>query len=158
MKPIDFFPKKSVARNCGDCTACCEGWLHADVKIGNIEYKVRPGNQCPKIKDHKCSIHNSVDRPEHPCRDYSCVWLNNKDIPDYMRPDMSGIILTDKVFKNLPYIQMVETGRKVDSTILAQVIQYSFLNGKNIEYMVDGVTYHLGSADFMTMLTKDVAQ
>lgn len=154
IKNISYFPKKS--RECGECTACCEGWLHADVKLGNTEYKVRPGNQCPMIVDHKCSIHDSDLRPLHPCRDYSCVWLDNKDIPDYMRPDKCGVILTEKTLNNISYIQMVETGKKVDSTILAQVIQYSFMNGKNIEFVVDGNTFHLGSTEFMNLVAQNL--
>lgn len=153
MKPIDFFPKKP--RTCGECTACCEGWLHADVKIGDIEYKVRPGNQCPKIINHQCSIHNSELRPLKPCKSYSCVWLDNKDIPDYMRPDKSGVILTEKSFANIDYMQMVETGRKVDSSILAKVLTYAFATGKNIEFVVDNETYHLGSNDFMKLVMEN---
>lgn len=157
MKPIDFFPKKSEKRSCGTCTACCEGWLHADVKIDNIEYKVRPGNQCPMIVNHQCSIHNSDRRPLHPCRDYSCMWLDNKDIPDWMRPDKSKVILTEKFYKGISYIQMAETGKKVDSSILANVIQYAFLNGKNLEYNVEGKAHHIGSPEFMKLVIEEIA-
>lgn len=154
MKPIDFFPNRKNVRNCGECTACCEGWLFADVKIKDVEYKVRPGNQCPMIINHSCSIHDTDLRPVHPCRDYSCIWLDNKEIPDFMRPDKCGVILTNKVFNDVPYIQMVETGKKVDSTILAQVIQYTFYNNKNLEYVVDGNTYHIGSPEFISLVLE----
>lgn len=157
IKSINLFPnRKNDNRSCGECTACCEGWLFADVKIKDVEYIVRPGNQCPMIVNHSCSIYHTDLRPLHPCRDYSCIWLDNKEIPDHMRPDKSGVILTEKSFKNISYIQMVETGRKVDSSILAQVINYAFLNRKNLEYIVDKQTYHLGSQEFMGLVTKEL--
>ena len=52
----------STSRQCGDCTACCEGWLHAD--IDGIELK--PGKACDHLCAAGCGIY--ARRPKTPAR------------------------------------------------------------------------------------------
>lgn len=155
MKPMDFWPRRSRAKTCGECTACCEGWLRADLEIRGQKYAVRPDKPCPFIENYSCKIHNTGDQPDS-CKKYTCMWLDDPKIPDWMRPDKSGVILTEKSHGGQSYIQMVETGKKVDSTVLARVIQYSFLHGKNLEFTVAGDTYHLGSPEFMRLALEKI--
>ena len=73
-------------RNCGDCTACCDGWLSA------ATLEMRPGKPCKNRCDAGCGIYE--DRPEDPCRLFRCGWLQGV-LPDdeSWRPDKSGAIL-----------------------------------------------------------------
>lgn len=73
------------ARNCGGCTACCEGGLW------DKSMKLSPGHACHHISAEGCGIYES--RPEKPCRTFKCAWLTEEDeFPDAMRPDLSGAI------------------------------------------------------------------
>ena len=73
-------------RTCGSCTACCEGWLHAE------KLDMRPGRPCRHCTKQGCAIYE--DRPEDPCVRFRCGWLNHADrFPDEMRPDRAGVIV-----------------------------------------------------------------
>jgi hypothetical protein len=77
---------------CGECTACCSGTLSTTI----FEHKVNVENPCPFVCKSGCSIYEK--RPDDPCKSFKCGWLIHPNIPDYMRPDKSGIIL--KNFNN----------------------------------------------------------
>ena len=75
-------------RECGDCTACCEGWL-ADKSLD-----MSVGKPCQHCEKSGCAIYEK--RPENPCRTFRCVWLGNPaEFPEDMRPDVSGVIVMD---------------------------------------------------------------
>ena len=75
-------------RQCSPCTACCDGWLSAEIR----GHEVRPGKPCPYSTAQGCSIY--TDRPQDPCRNFVCSWLVEKSpLPDWMRPDLCGAIV-----------------------------------------------------------------
>src|SRR5262249_20580803 len=79
---------RDTRRDCGTCTACCDGWLQIEVR----GHQVRPGKPCPFRVDHGCSIYG--ERPQHPCREFVCGWLvASSPLPDWMRPDKSDLIM-----------------------------------------------------------------
>ena len=74
------------ARECGECTACCQGWLKDE------SLKMFPGQPCAHLCDQGCGIYES--RPADPCRSFKCAWLTNPvDFPEHLRPDKSGFIV-----------------------------------------------------------------
>ena len=148
VKPIDFLSKKSFKRECGECHACC-----TVLKVNVYGHMVDKGNPCPHIKENRCGIY---ERRPNACKEYTCHWLNNLDIPDWMQPLKSRVILTDKYHDGHYYIMMTEVDDKVDSYILNQVIQYIFNTGRNLEYSVNQKTYHLGSPEFIEMIQKEL--
>ncbi len=80
--------KHRDVRNCGPCTACCDGWLQIEVR----GHKIRPGKPCPFSVEHQCSIYS--ERPQHPCREFICGWLiASSPLPEWMRPDKSDMIM-----------------------------------------------------------------
>lgn len=73
-------------RECGECTACCEGWV-ADESLD-----MRAGKPCAHCTSGGCAIYET--RPEDPCRTFKCAWLEDEEaFPEEMRPDKSGAIL-----------------------------------------------------------------
>ena len=80
--------KAVTARRCGECTACCEGWLVSTVLA------MEPGKPCRHKRADGCAIYDI--RPEKPCRTFSCAWLlDDLSYPEAMRPDQSKVILSD---------------------------------------------------------------
>lgn len=77
-----------VSRNrCGSCTLCC-----TLVAVGEIEK--RGFTRCPHQSDPPalvvgCAIY--ADRP-HSCRKWSCLFFENEDWPDELRPDRCGVV------------------------------------------------------------------
>lgn len=70
-------------RECGDCTACCTA-LRID------ELNAPAYTPCQHLGDKGCSIYE--DRPHHPCRVFTCAWLQGHMGEDE-RPDKAGGIV-----------------------------------------------------------------
>lgn len=76
-------------RQCLPCTACCDGWLYAEIN----EHIVKPGHACPHSLKQGCGIY--ADRPHNPCRTFLCSWVvAGSPFPDWMRPDLCGAIVS----------------------------------------------------------------
>ena len=73
------------SRSCGECTACCEGWLSAE----NLD--MRPGKACGQLTARGCGAYET--RPDEPCRRFFCVWLRLPSFPEELRPDRCGAIV-----------------------------------------------------------------
>jgi hypothetical protein len=106
-----------ITRTCDGCTACCEGWLSGSAH-GKEFY---PGFPCHFASCNGCTIYD--DRPEHPCISYSCLWLRDTDVPEWLKPSESGVIITAREWDHpdgskQTYLDVVETGRKIDSSVL----------------------------------------
>ena len=87
---------------CGDCTACCEGWL-ADASLG-----MYPGKHCTNLENGECTIYE--ERPEHPCRSFNCMWRKTPFLSEEMRPDKSGAIVVATKIADWPLLQVVPMG------------------------------------------------
>lgn len=146
-KIINILPE----HNCGTCTACCDGWLHG--KAHGIPFY--RGRKCNFVTDDGCSIYS--ERPDDPCKKFNCEWLSNKAMPLWMRPDKSKVILVNKEFKGLKYLEMLETGQKVDSSILSWVLQICLNNNVNIAYEVGGGINYFGSTEFINAISNTSA-
>ena len=69
-------------RKCGDCAICC---YHCNVP----EMDSPAGQMCSKNTGKGCSIYE--DRPAI-CRPFQCLWLQQEQIPDSLRPDRCGVM------------------------------------------------------------------
>lgn len=133
-------------RQCGDCTKCCEGWLEADI----YGHKMFPGQSCHFLEKgcNGCTIYSQ--RPQDPCKEYSCEWLDNSEnFPEWLKPSNSGVIITKRIppeGEEHAIYHVVETGKKMDSSVLNWLIHWALKNQVNIQYQIEG--------KFHTMLTQ----
>jgi len=134
-------------RTCGECTECCTGTLQGEVR----GYKFDKNSPCFFLKENKCSIYES--RPDHPCKNYSCMWLNDISIPDFMRPDISKVVLTKRSVDNFDYIEAEEAARKIMSAeTLANVINFAVQTKQNLVYRVSGRLRWFGDPEFINFM------
>lgn len=147
MKTI---PINSIRRQCNGCTRCCEGWLETTV----LGQDLRNGKHCQFLKDSSCSVYK--DRPQEPCRSYTCEWINNEIFPDWLKPNLSNVIITKRVPNdaNLTYYDVIETGTKIDSTVLNWIILWALRENINLLYHVGGEAHCLGSEHFYNEIIK----
>lgn len=145
-----------IKRDCGSCNECCKGYLYGDAH-GVPFY---PDNPCHYL-DMKspcggCTIYN--DRPAV-CRDFKCWWLMSQQVPNWMKPELSKVIIYTREFNDvegqyleegetIQWISMVECGQKVDSIVLSWVIQQAQRTQSNLHYQVNKQDHYLGSAQF----------
>jgi hypothetical protein len=119
-------------RTCDGCTKCCQGHLQGTAH----GHSFQAGKPCFFVSDKGCSIY--AERPERPCKSFKCEWLNSDYLPMWFRPDLSKVIVTDRMFDDGKWIQVCEAGQKIDSSVLSWILLWAVNNKRNIRYQVDG--------------------
>lgn len=106
-------------RDCGPCTACCEGWLTSKT------LDLYPGKPCTHCTKQGCGIYET--RPEDPCRNYVCGWLReDSQLPDQLRPDLSGVIVKLKEkWRGLRVINAIPVGDKIPQETLEWLMAFA---------------------------------
>jgi hypothetical protein len=137
-------------RDCGGCTACCDGWLTANI----LGHDVAPGKPCHFRGTGGCTIYE--DRPQDPCRGFVCGWLRKASpFPESFRPDRLGVIILAKPWRNRVAYVLVPAGRAPDATLLAWMRQYSTATGTPFLFNLEGRPRGYGSPEFqMDILDK----
>jgi len=108
-------------RHCGECTACCEGWLSSEV-VG-----MKPGVPCQHRTDSGCAIYEN--RPDNPCKQFRCAWLDTDELDESMRPDKSGAIARYRRWKSWETLAVIPTGQKVPDDTLMRLLEYANATG-----------------------------
>lgn len=73
-------------RSCGDCTACC-----SVLTVDTPDFKKPAGTPCVNLTERGCGIH--AVRPTI-CRTWFCAWRRVAEMPDWARPDRSGLLVS----------------------------------------------------------------
>lgn len=107
---------KVSKRECGNCTACCDGWL----VINTDSIKAYPGKPCAYSVNNGCEIYQT--RPERPCRTFNCSWVmcENDELPDWLKPSNSKAIVVNHAINWYGNILdlVLPVGRKVPQRTL----------------------------------------
>jgi hypothetical protein len=133
-----------LKRECGECTRCCEGWLTGEI----YGHKFYPSQPCFFLGKN-CTIYE--DRPDTPCKAFKCEWLQNNNFPEWLKPNISNVIVLQKVKDNILYYEAVETGKKIDSVVLNWIIQQILQRGLNLYYKIESAAYKIGSEEFLKL-------
>lgn len=145
-KTIMIMPEQPD-RTCGDCTACCDGWLTGNI-YGHTMY---PGKKCHYVCETGCSIYE--DRPKDPCKTFECLWLKNKKVPMWMKPSSVGVILSEQQISGESYIMATEAGKRMDPAVLSWLFNMC-IAGNNIAYQIDGGINWIGNTNFTGQMQK----
>ncbi len=135
----------SKARQCGDCAACCEGWLKIEIR----GHPVYPGKKCPFCTRSGCSIYD--ERPEDPCRKFICGWLAHRSpLPDWMRPDKSNAILLVASFAwhGIPVDVAVPAGNRIKEKALTWLQDFYSKQKRLLVFNLDEEWYAFGPPAF----------
>ena len=135
-------------RECGGCTGCCEGWLSVQV----YEQYAQPGRPCHFKCESGCSIYE--DRPDV-CKIYKCEWLTNLDIPEWIKPNISGVIITKRKWSDGDYLEVLETNRKIDAEVLNWFFIYHLTTNIPLRIQVSKGWNNYGPLEFrQEMMSK----
>ncbi len=140
-------------RSCGECTACCDGWL-----VGTIEgHEMRPGTPCFFRGDHRCAIYER--RPQQPCREFVCGWLQEgSPFPEEFRPDRIGVMVIPMRWRGRAAYVLRSAGRDPDEKLLAWMRDLSLRTGRPFFYEVSGERYGFGPPEFQQEMSERVAR
>ncbi len=120
-------------RECGTCTACCDGWLVCTV----LGQEIKPGTGCKFIQEHRCSIYS--ERPESPCRSFTCAWsAPDSPFDDAFRPDRLGVIIIRISWRDQQAYLLRSAGRDPDPQLLAWMQSFSVKTGRPFFYEIAG--------------------
>lgn len=137
-------------KECGECAECCKGPLKAKV----FEHQIGNGIPCPLLKNNKCSVYDTRDTV---CREYVCTWKSDDNIPDFMRPDKSHILITDRTLNGHYYWDVVSiTGKEMPLENLSLIIKYVSVNKLNLVWKIHDKFFWIGSDKFVEEANKDM--
>lgn len=136
-------------RACDECNECCQGWLSGE-SHGHFFQRGQPCFFLQKT----CTIYE--DRPANPCVSYMCAWLDGDDFPMWMRPNMSGVIITKRKEGDIEFFDAVECGKKMDSSVLSYLILWALRKSKNFKYQIEGGVNYIGSNEFCQFMTTRI--
>lgn len=155
-----------VERECGSCSECCQGYLYGEAH--GIPFY--PNSPChywdPNGKCGGCSIHK--DRPAV-CSDFQCLWKQTKQMPQYMRPDHTKVLVYTRVFHDtegeyfqeghtIQWISAVECGQPMSAQMLSWLVQQARANEWNLHYQINKQDHYLGSAEFHHFVNASAGQ
>lgn len=131
-------------KSCDGCTACCSGVKPGEA-YGKPFWKGRP---CHFVTDAGCSIYEQ--RPDDPCKSFECGYKKFEWVPEWMRPDRSGVILSIANKNGIEYLEV----REVNSVMRADVLSFLFiekLSGRfdNFSYQINGGNNSIGTKEFV---------
>lgn len=146
---------KSNHRTCGDCTKCCDGSL-SGVAHGIRFYRGKP---CHFKCETGCGIYK--DRPQSPCIDYTCGWLDDKDfaVPEWMKPSVSNVILDIHPWgekdSGKAYLRVTEAGAKMDPKVMWWVFAFTQANRLSFGIQIGGGWNYYGDQEFIDFIEKE---
>ena len=112
--PIQSEPRN---RTCGECTKCCEGYLKGSA-YGHNFYR---GRKCFFLEGKECSIYHI--RPDDPCKIYNCAWITDHTIPNWMKPNLVDVIITNRHSNGINYVELTEAGSKLNIEVFSWFVQ-----------------------------------
>src|SRR3954468_16744056 len=93
-------------RECGTCTACCDGWVEGTIR----GHEMKQGVPCHFRGEGCCTIYD--ERPPDPCRRFICGWLAPGSLfPDSFRPDRLGVMIVRTRWRGQPAYILKSAGR-----------------------------------------------
>lgn len=137
-------------RECGECTMCCQGWLHADA-LGKPFF---PGQPCHWVNKKGCTVYK--DRPQV-CSSFKCAWIEDHSLPEWFRPDeINSISIWDKwkepevceEGENGLYLRFVEGSAPLPMEVIAWLSSYIQCRNLNVMYTFRGQPRWMGSEEF----------
>ncbi len=148
---ISFEPEPS--RDCGNCTACCDGWLTGSIR----GHEMSVGVPCHFRGDGGCTIYE--ERPADPCRGFYCAWrLRGNPFPEQYRPDRLGVIIMAKPWRGRVAYYLHPAGRELDETLLEWMREHSTSTGTPFLFKVNGRHRGYGSPEFQQHLLDKAAR
>ena len=143
-------PVQAMERQCGTCTACCDGWVEGTIR----GHEMKPGVACHFRGEGCCTIYE--ERPQDPCRRFVCGWLaQGSPFPDSFRPDRLGVMIVRTKWRERPAYILKSAGRDPDEALLAWMRGFSSRQGAPFFYEQAGERFGFGPPDFQhEMLAK----
>ena len=143
-------PVHKPARQCGPCTACCEGWAEGEIR----GHRMFAGQHCHFLVGGACSIYE--ERPQSPCRNFVCGWLApGSPFPEDFRPDKVGVIVVPMRWHEQAAYVLLSAGNDPGPQMLQWMQAFAQRSAAPFYYQRDGERLGYGPPAFQQeMLDK----
>jgi hypothetical protein len=143
LLPVSGFAAGAASRQCGSCTACCDGWVK-----GTIEgHDMYPGRPCHFRGEGCCTIYER--RPADPCRNFVCGWLQaDSPFPEEFRPDKLGVMAIPVLWRGQIAYILRSAGQDPDESLLEWARAMSVRTGRPFFYEQRGEWFGFGPREF----------
>ena len=149
-------PAANAKRECGACTACCEGWAEGEIR----GHRMFAGQECHFLAGGSggtCTIYD--ERPQSPCRNFVCGWLlPGSPFPEHFRPDRLGVIIVPMRWRDRAAFVLLSAGREPDDEMLGWMKPYAQASGSPFYYERDGERLGYGPPEFQQEMLARLAQ
>jgi hypothetical protein len=98
------------------------------------------------------------NRPNTPCRTFSCGWINIIDMPDEFKPNVSGVIMHYKVKDNIGRWSIVNAPNNPSQEYLDWAKHFILSKNQNLIWRIDNVIHWEGSPEFCEYMEKEKFQ
>jgi hypothetical protein len=143
--------KASGTRECGTCTACCDGWVKGTI----LGHDMFPGTPCHFRGEQCCTIYER--RPEQPCRAFVCGWLEpNSPFPDHFRPNETGVMIVRMQWRDRAAYVLTNAGRDPDEAMLRWMRDFSRATGSPFFYEENGERTGFGPREFQLEMLENL--
>ena len=116
---------------------------------------MKPGTPCFFRGDKCCSIYER--RPQHPCRDFVCGWLQpGSPFPDDFRPDQLGVMVISMKWRGREAYVLRSTLRDPDEKLLAWMREMSLRTQRPFFYEIAGERFGFGPPEFQREMAEKV--
>jgi hypothetical protein len=124
-----------MSKQCGTCTKCCDGTLYGDVN-GHI---MGNGKPCIflDVVNKKCGAYEK--RPTDPCKTYKCMWLKYEDVPLWLKPENSPVMVSALSYQKNEFLILNCFGKDYPIMYLNYVKNYCTKNNINLMYEIPGM-------------------
>jgi hypothetical protein len=136
-------------RECGTCTKCCDGWLKETIH----GYPMYPGKPCFFVQQG-VGCRNYENRPEKPCKTFTCSWITTPDMPYEFKPEFSNVIISKKDFNGFKAWSVNKAPGSPSAKLLSWLLSYAVSRRENVVWMIDNELYFLGHDDFCKEMQK----
>ena len=140
-------------RECGRCTACCDGWVRGTI----YGHEMKPGKPCYFRGDGCCTIYDR--RPVNPCRTFVCGWLEpDSPFPEHFRPRELGVMIITIRWRGEPAYILCSTECEPDEALLAWMREFSLRTHRPFFYEQNGERYGFGSLEFQHEMVEKLGR
>lgn len=109
---------EGINRECGDCSACCDGNLVATI----LSNKMGDGKPCVFLVDKKCVVYDN--RPEV-CRNYHCAWRQGLFDED-LKPNISNVMISvENETPQKQFLRVIELGENVSEETYVKIKEFT---------------------------------
>ena len=138
------------SRQCGECTACCQGWAEGEIR----GHRMFAGQHCHFLAEGACTIYE--ERPQSPCRNFVCGWLMaGSPLPEDFRPDRIGVIAVPMRWRERQAFVLLSAGNDPKPGLVAWMEAFARASGSPFFYEQKGERIGYGPPEFQQeMLAK----